>query len=331
MKAISFSEHGTADVLQLVELDIPSPELDDVVVRNHAIGVNYVDVQHRQGGIYNDVPLPLIPGIEAAGVVEAIGDEVTQFKVGDRVAYAGYMGGNYAEYTAVPEDRLFPIPDDIAFDIAAATVLQGITAYVLTHEVYPVQAGDWVLVHAAAGGVGNLLVQMAHNLGSVVIGTVSTDEKAQFARQLGADHLINYTEQDFEQVTNQLTNDLGVHVVYDAVGKTTFEQSLGCLRKRGMLVIYGQSSGTIPMFDVNRLSGITPNSTRGSSFLTWAAGSHYIEERDDLLKNASAVFDLLRAGQIQPQIAERFALADAAEAHRLLEARQVIGKLILIP
>ncbi|MEO0561464.1 MAG: quinone oxidoreductase [Chloroflexota bacterium] len=331
MKAVQLDRHGPPDVLQLVDLDVPAPSGTQVLVRNHAIGVNYVDVQHRAGGTYNPLDLPLIPGIEAAGLVEAVGDEVTEFRIGDRIAYAGYMGGNYAEYTLVPQDRLFPVPATIDFDTAAATVLQGITAYVLTHEVYPVQQGDWMLVHAAAGGVGSLLVQIGHHLGATVVGTVSTAEKADFAAQLGADHIIRYTQADFAHVTNQLTADVGVHVVYDAVGATTFDGSLACLRKRGMLVIYGQSSDPVPPFDVNRLSGITPGSGRGSQSITWAAGSHYIEERADLLANASALFNLLSAGHITPHIADRLPLTDAAEAHRRLEARQVIGKLILVP
>ncbi|MEO1663866.1 MAG: quinone oxidoreductase [Chloroflexota bacterium] len=330
MKVISFSKHGTPDVLRVLNVDVPAPTGNQVLVRNHAIGVNYVDVQHRQGGYY-EVELPLIPGIEAAGTVEAVGETVSEFATGDRVAYAGYMGGNYAEYTLVPEDRLFPVPDGIGFDVAAASVLQGITAYVLTHHTYPVQRGDWMLVHAAAGGVGSLLTQMGHYLGATVIGTVSTEEKAQFARQMGANHLIRYTEVDFEQATNQITDDVGVHVVYDAIGKTTFDKSLACLRKRGMMVVYGQSSGAVPPFDINRLSGITLGSGRGSLFLTWAAGSHYIEARQDLLDNAQSLFNLLLNGHIQPHIADRLPLTEAPEAHRRLEARRVMGKLVLIP
>ncbi|MEM9955099.1 MAG: quinone oxidoreductase [Chloroflexota bacterium] len=330
MKVISFSQHGSPDVLEVLDVDIPTPTGNQVLVHNQAIGVNYVDVQHRQGGYY-EVELPLISGIEAAGTVAAVGETASEFATGDRVAYAGYMGGNYAEYTLVPEDRLFPVPDGVDFDIAAASVLQGITAYVLTHHVYPVQHGDWILVHAAAGGVGSLLTQMGHYLGATVIGTVSTNEKAQFARQMGVNHVIRYTEADFEQVTNQLTDDVGVHVVYDAIGKTTFDKSLACLRKRGMMVVYGQSSGPVPPFDINRLSGITPSSGRGSLFLTWASGSHYIEARSDLLNNARDLFNLLLNERIQPYIADRLPLTEAAEAHRKLEAREVMGKLILMP
>jgi NADPH:quinone reductase len=192
MKAIAFSQHGSPDVLQVIDLDIPHPTGNYVLVRNHAIGVNYVDVQHHRQGSYYDVKLPLIPGIEAAGVVEAVGDNVTEFVPGDRVAYAGYMGGNYAEYMLVEENRLFPVPKEITFEIAAATALQGITAYVLTHHVYAVQADDWVLIHGAAGGVGSLLVQIASSLGARVIGTVSTEVKAQFAHETNAQHVVNH-------------------------------------------------------------------------------------------------------------------------------------------
>lgn len=328
MRAISFSQHGTADVLQLINLDIPTPGTNEVLVRNHAIGVNYVDVQHRQGGFY-DVALPLIPGIEAAGIIEAVGQHVTEFAIEDRVAYAGYMGGDYAEYTLVPEDRLVPVPTGIELETAAATLLQGITAYSLSHQVYNIQRDDWVLVHAAAGGVGSLLVQCALARGAQVIGTVSSETKAQFVRDLGVQHVIRYMQQDFEQVANDLTANIGVHVVYDGVSKDTFEKSIACLRKRGWMVIYGQAAGTAPLFDVNRLSGITPNSSRGSLILTWASVSHYIETHAELLANASKVFEMLMAGTMQPNIAARLPLTEAAQAHRMLESRHVVGKLLL--
>lgn len=332
MIAISFEQHGTADVLQIIHPPppVPTPGADDVLVRNQAIGVNYVDVQHRQGGIY-EVALPLIPGIEAAGIVEAVGAAVTDFKPGDRVAYGGYMGGNYAEYTLVKADRLVLVPDSIDLETAAATLLQGMTAYSLSHQVYRIQTGDWVLIHGAAGGVGSLLTQLALLRGATVIATVSSEAKAQFVRDLGAQHVILTSEQDFEHVTNQLTDNTGVHVVYDANGKDTFDQSLACLRKRGWMVIYGQSSGLVPPFDVNRLSGITPDSSRGSLFLTWAALSHYTETRQELLDCASAVFDLLAKGHLKPVISGKLPLTQAAQAHRLLENRQVSGKLLLIP
>ena len=332
MKAIIIKQHGDPDVLTLIDVPTPEPKMGDVLVKNQAIGVNYVDVQHRQGGFYA-VDLPFIPGIEGAGIVAAIGEDVTEFNIGDRVAYAGHMGGDYAEYTLVDEQRLVPIPDAISYEVAAATLLQGITAYGLTHHVYPVQADDWVLVHAAAGGVGSLLVQLANLRGATVIGTVSTEAKAQFAHTMGAHHTINYTEAEFDEVVNTLTDNQGVHVVYDAIGKTTFDKSLASLRKRGMMVIYGQSSGAVSLFDVNRLSGITPslNSGRGSLFLTWSAVSHYVEDRADLLAYCNAVFAYLANSDIKPNIADCLPLADAAEAHRRLEAREVMGKLLLIP
>lgn len=330
MQAISISTHGGPDVLRVVDLAIPTPTADQVLVRNHAIGVNFVDVQHRQGGIYA-VALPLIPGIEAAGVVEAVGPGATAFRPGDRVAYAGYMGGDYAEYTLVVESHLFPVPDAIDFETAAAISLQGITAHALTHQVYRVRPGDWVLIHAAAGGVGGLLLQIAKHLGARPIAAVSTEAKARFAREHGAEHAILYSTDHIVHTIDRLTSGAGVHVVYDAVGRDMFDASLASLRKRGTLVIYGLSSGPVPHFDINRLSGITPGSGRGSLSLIWAAASHYIEDRQELLAQTRAVFDLVQIGSLRPTIAGRLPLAEAAQAHRLLESRAVVGKLLLIP
>jgi NADPH:quinone reductase len=330
MKAIQFERHGGADVLEVVEMDTATPRGTDVLVRNRAIGVNYVDVQHRQGGYY-PVNLPLIPGIEAAGVVEAIGADVREFRVGDRVAYAGYMNGNYADYTCVPEERLIPVPDQIDFEQAAGGLMQGMTAYILTELVYPVKQGDWVLVQAAAGGVGLLLVQCAKLRGGHVIGTVSSAAKADVVREAGADHTIVYTEQDFEAKTLHITNNLGVHVVYDAVGQTTFEKGLRTLRKRGHMVVYGQTGGGALELDINRLSGITENSFAGSLTVTWAAASHYIEDRREMLDCAKAVFEMIGDKRLNIHIAERLPLERAADAHRMLESRQVAGKILLLP
>ncbi len=330
MKAISLSEYGSTDVLKLIEVDVPTPNRGEVLIKNTAVSVNFVDVQHRQGGFYNDLPLPLIPGIEGAGIIEAVGDDVTDFSSGDRVAY-GYMGGNYAEYTVVPAERVVNVPDHLDLELAAATLLQGITAYSLTRKVYPIQTSDWVLIHAAAGGVGSLLAQYALHLGATVIGTVSTQAKADFVKQFGVQHVVRYTQEDFEHVANQLTDNQGVHVVYDAVGKNTFEQSLMSLRKMGYLVIYGQSSGAPPLFDVNRLSGITPNSGRGSLFVTWASSGDYTAERADLIEHTSDVFQKLAAGTLTHHIADRIPLTEAVRAHKLLESRSIIGKLLLIP
>jgi NADPH2:quinone reductase len=330
MRAIQFDQHGSPDVLRLIDVPHPLPAPQGVVVRNEVIGVNYVDVQHRQGGYY-PVALPLIPGIEAAGIIASVGADVRGFAVGDRVAYAGYMGGNYAEYTPVPQEQLVPIPADLPAEAAAAGLLQGMTAHCLTHEVFPVQVGQTVLIHAAAGGVGALLVQLAKHAGAVVIATVSSAEKAAFARDIGADHVINYREQDFAPAVNALTRDEGVHVVYDAIGKPTFDGSLAVLRRCGHLVIYGQTGGGVPPIDINRLSGLTEPKTRGSLSLTWAALSHYNIERDTMLARARAVFDLMRAGGLQTHISHRLPLADAAHAHRLLEAREAFGKIVLLP
>jgi NADPH:quinone reductase len=330
MKAIRIDQHGSADMLHIVDIAVPVPQAAEVLVCNQAIGVNYVDVQHRQGTPY-PVSLPLIPGIEAAGVVETVGSKVTTIRPGERVAYAGYMGGNYAEYTVVPEDRLVPLPETINFEQAAGGLMQGLTAYILTHRVYPIQSNDWVLVQAAAGGVGLLLVQCAKLRGGQVIGTVSSGVKAEAVRAAGADHTILYTEQDFEAETMRLTDHQGVQVVYDAVGQTTFEKGLRSLRKRGHMVVYGQTSGGALPLDINRLSGITENSFSGSLTITWAAASHYIENRDDLLACARAVFDLMADERLTVKIAERLPLHRAADAHRLLESRQVAGKVLLLP
>ena len=331
MRAVQFDRHGNADVLQVVDVDMPQLGALDVLVRNQAIGVNYVDVQHRQGGYY-PVVLPLIPGIEAAGIVEAVGAKVRTLQAGDRVAYAGYMGGNYAEYTRVPVDKLVPLPDEISFEQAAGGLMQGLTAYVLTQQVYRVKHGDWVLVQAAAGGVGLMLVQLSKAYGATVIGTVSNTSKATAARKAGADHIIVYTEQDFHAAVMGLTRNEGVHVVYDAVGQTTFEGGMRSLRKRGHMVVYGQTSGSGPlMIDVNRLSGITTDSFAGSLTVTWAAASHYIEDYDDLMMCAKAVFKLMHDGHLNTRIAKQLPLKQAAKAHQMLESRQVAGKILLIP
>lgn len=330
MKAIRIDQHGGPEVLQVVKMPTPEVPAGHVLVRNHAIGVNYVDIQHRQGGYY-PVQLPLIPGIEAAGLVERTGEGVTRFQLGDRVAYAGYMGGNYADCTVVPEDQLVPVPEGVAFEVAGAGLLQGMTAHCLTQDVYAVQPGDVVLVHAAAGGVGSMLVQVAKQRGAVVIGTVSTEAKVAYVRSIGADHVIGHGKEDFAEATMQLTGGKGVHVVYDANGKSTFDQSLAVLRRRGYMVVYGQTSGAVPPFDINRLSGITDNSTRGAIFLTWAALSHYNTTHDELLTRASAVFQLIQARQLRMNIDRQLKLEQAAEAHRLLEQRATIGKLVLTP
>lgn len=330
MKAIVIPKHGGPEVMKLEERPMPAPHRTELLVHNQAIGVNFVDTQHRAGLNY-PVALPLIPGIEAVGVVAATGPDVSTFQVGDRVGYAGYMGGNYAEYTLVREEKLVPIPANLNFEIAAAALMQGLTAHCLTHSVYAIQPKDIVLVHAAAGGVGLFLVQMAKQRGATVIGTASTALKAQFARSLGADHVINYADEDFEAETMRLTEGLGVQVVYDAVGQATFDKGLNVLRAKGHMVVYGLSSGPIPPFDINRLSGIAGHSSQGSLHLTWATASDYTRERADLLWHAEEVLQWAADGTLTAPIARTLPLSEAAEAHRLLESREVVGKVILIP
>jgi NADPH:quinone reductase len=329
MKAVQIHQHGSPEVLTYLDLPMPEASGKMLLVRNTAIGVNFVDIQHRLGGYY-PVNLPLIPGTEAAGIVEAMGNEVSRFHIGQRVAYAGYMGGNYAEYTLVPEDQLVPIPDSLSEELAAASLLQGMTALCLSHTVYPIQQDDWVLVHAAAGGVGSLLVQMAKLRGAKVIGTVSNASKAQAAKEAGADYIIRYQEEDFESETLRITEGKGVHVVYDAIGKATFDKSIRVLAQRGWMVVYGQTSGAVPPFNINDLSGLT-NVGKGSLFLTWAALSHYNTSYDELASRAAQVFEMLLKGDLKVLISGCFPLKDAAEAHRLLESRSVAGKLLLIP
>lgn len=330
MKAILIHQHGGPEVLQLEAIPAPKPQAREVLVKNQAIGVNFVDTQHRAGLNY-PVKLPLIPGIEAAGLVEAVGSEVSEFSVGDRVAYAGYMGGNYAQYTVVPAEKLIPIPPRLTFEAAAATLLQGMTAHCLAYSVYPIKAGDRVLIQAAAGGVGLLLVQLAKQQGARVIGAVSTPEKAELVRAVGADHVLVHNQVDFEIETMRLTQGEGVHAVYDSVGRPTFDKGLKVLRAQGYMVVFGLSGGPVPLFDINRLSGITGSGHKGSLFLTWATLSDYTAKREDLLWRAGEVFDRVAAGSLTVPVARIFPLREAAEAHRLIESRQVIRKVLLAP
>ena len=330
MKAVIVRAHGGPEVLQVEDLPVPRPGRAEILVKNQAIGLNFVDTQHRAGQNY-PVELPLIPGVEAAGFVEDVGEEASEFKPGDRVGYAGYMGGNYAEYTVVPEEKLVPIPKAVDFKAAAASLLQGMTAHCLTQSVYPIKADDVVLIHAGAGGVGLFLVQMARNAGAKVITTVSNAEKAERATALGADEVILYTQVDFAIETMRLTEGAGVHAVFDAVGKATFEQGIQVLRPQGYMILYGLSSGPVPPYDINRLSGITGSNNKGSLFLTWPTLSDYAATREDLLWRASDVMKWIQDGIIQVQLAQVLPLADVAEAHRMLQSRQVIGKLVLIP
>lgn len=319
MRAIRVHEHGGPEVLRLEDVPAPEPGPGQARVRLEYSGVNFIDVYHRTG-LYK-LPLPFTPGSEGAGVVDAVGDDVQEVQVGDRVAFAG-QPGSYAEQVVVDASRLVPVPDDVDLELAAAVMLQGLTAHSLAHSVYPLKEGDVALVHAAAGGVGLLLVQLAKRRGARVIGTTSTEEKAALAREAGADHVILYTKEDFVQAVRRLTHGRGVDVVYDSVGKTTFDGSLASLCPRGMLVSFGQSSGPIPPFDVLRLS-------RGSLFLTRPVMMDYTATRDELLWRARELFDWIRRRELSVRVDRVLPLEDAAAAHRLLEGRKTAGKLVL--
>jgi NADPH:quinone reductase len=322
MKVIQIKQTGGPEVLEDVDLPIPEPKPNEAVVKIAASGVNFIDVYQREGRY--KLPLPFIAGQEGAGVATAVGAEVKSPKSGDRVAFCGVQG-SYAEYAAVPADRLVPIPKGVNDREGAAAILQGMTAHYLVHDSFSLKRGQTALIHAAAGGVGLLLVQMAHNLGARVIGTVSTEEKAQLARDAGADEIIFYTETDFEAETKRLTGGKGVDVVYDSVGKTTFEKGLNVLRPRGMMVLFGGSSGAVPPFDPIILS------QKGSLFLTRPTLIHYIITRDDLIARAEAVFGMIADRKLKMRIEHVYKLSDAQQAHRELEGRKTTGKLLLIP
>jgi len=321
MQAIQVRTHGGPEALEFVEIDRPVPHGGEALVRLEAIGVNFIDVYHRTG-LYK-LPLPLVPGSEGAGVVESVGEGVMVVEKGDRVAYAMARGA-YAEYAAVPAQMLVPIPAGVDFKTAAAAMLQGMTAHYLALSTYPLHAGDSALVHAAAGGVGGLLVQIAKMRGARVFGTVSTEEKAKIARGDGADEVIRYTECDFEAEVMRLTDGKGVNVVYDSVGKTTFDKSLNCVTRRGLLALFGQSSGPVPSFDPSRLA-------KNGIYLTRPSLAHYTADRDELLWRARDVLGWIAEGRLKLRIDREMPLRDAAEAHRLLESRKTMGKLLLVP
>ncbi len=322
MKAIQVKQTGGAEALQVVDVPVPQPKANEAVVKVAASGVNFIDVYHREGRY--PVPVPFVIGQEGAGAVSAVGAEVKSVKAGDRVAWTGIMG-SYAEYVAVPADRLVKIPEGVNEREAAATMLQGMTAHYLAYSTFPLKRGETALIHAAAGGVGLLLVQLAHNIGARVIGTVSTEEKAKLAREAGADEIILYTKSDFEIETKRLTNGKGVDVVYDSVGKTTFEKGLNLLRPRGMMVLFGGSSGAVPPFDPIILT------QKGSLFLTRPMLGHYTATREELEARASALFGMIAAKKLKLRIEHIYPLQEAQQAHRDLEGRKTTGKLLLIP
>jgi NADPH:quinone reductase len=322
MKAIQVNQPGGPEAMELAELTVPVPKANEAVVKMSASGVNFIDVYFREGRY--KAPMPFVLGQEGAGVVNAVGGDVTSVKNGDRVAWTGLLG-SYAEYAAVPADRLVPIPDGVTDQQAASAMLQGMTAHYLSHDTYPLKHGETALVHAAAGGVGLLLVQMAHNIGARVIATVSTDQKATLAREAGADDVILYTTSDFEEETKRLTGGKGVDVVYDSVGKTTFEKGLNVLRPRGFMVLFGGSSGAVSPFDLIALS------QKGSLYVTRPTLGHYIATREELVARSGAVFGMMAAGKLKLRIEHIYPLAEAKQAHRDLEGRKTTGKLLLIP
>jgi NADPH2:quinone reductase len=322
MKAIQVSQTGGPEALVLVDLPAPNPKANEAVVQVKAAGVNFIDVYFREGRYPAQVPF--INGQEGAGVVTEVGSDVSEVQPGDRVAYTGVIG-SYAEFAAVPANRLVKIPDELNLEQAAAAMLQGMTAHYLLHSTYKLQAGETALIHAAAGGVGLLLVQMAKKIGARVIGTAGAAEKAQLARDAGADECIVYTEADFETETRRLTNGKGVNVVYDGVGKATFDKDLNVLVPRGYLVLFGGSSGAVPPFDLIKLS------QKGSLYITRPTLVNYIATRDDLEWRATDVLGMIAGGDLKLRIHKAYPLADAAQAHRDLEGRKTTGKLLLIP
>ncbi|HMC21280.1 MAG TPA: quinone oxidoreductase [Thermoanaerobaculia bacterium] len=321
MHAIQVEQVGGLEVLKYIELEKSKPKRGEALVRLESIGVNFVDVYHRTG-LYK-LPLPFTPGSEGAGVVEEVGEGVTEVKKGDRVAYA-MVRGAYSEYAVVSAEMLVPIPSGVDSRTAAAAMLQGMTAHYLAISTYALKKSDTALVHAAAGGVGGLLVQVAKMRGARVLGTVSTEEKAKIARDDGADEIIHYTEKDFESETMRLTDNKGVSVVYDSVGQTTFDKSLNCVTRRGTLALFGQSSGPVPPFDPARLA-------KNGIFLTRPSLVHYIADRKELLWRAGEVLSWIKEGRLKVRIDRELPLRDAAEAHRLIESRKTMGKVLLKP
>ncbi|MBI4562694.1 MAG: quinone oxidoreductase [Candidatus Rokubacteria bacterium] len=322
MKAVRVQQFGGPEAMKLDELPTPAPGPGQARVKIEAAGVNFIDIYQRSGLLKGALPLAL--GLEGAGTVEAVGPNVTEVKVGDRVAWTG-VSGSYATHNVIAGDRLVVLPAKLSFQDGAGAMLQGMTAHYLSHTTYPLKPGDSCLVHAAAGGVGLLLCQMAKTRGARVIGTVSTEAKAKLAREAGAEEVILYTQQDFEAEVKRLTGGKGVNVVYDSVGKDTFDKSLNCLALRGYLVLYGQSSGPVPPFDAQVLNA------KGSLFLTRPSLFHYTDTRQALLQRAGEVLGWIEAGKLRLRVERTYPLAEAAEAHKALAGRQTTGKILLLP
>ncbi|HKT51659.1 MAG TPA: quinone oxidoreductase [Candidatus Angelobacter sp.] len=322
MKAVQVQKTGGPEVLTLVDVPVPKPKPNEAIVKMAASGVNFIDVYFREGRYPS--PLPFVDGQEGAGTVTEVGNDVKTLKPGDHVAYSNVLG-SYAEYAAVPAEKLVKVPSGISDEQAAAAMLQGMTAHYLVHSTYALKRDETALIHAAAGGVGLLLVQMAKNIGARVIGTAGTEEKAKLAKDAGADEVIVYTKQDFEAETKRLTGNKGVDVIYDGVGKATFEQDLNLLRPRGYLVLFGGASGAVPPFDPIKLS------QKGSLFLTRPTLMNYTSTREELELRAGDVLQWIAAGKLKLRIAHKYKLTDAAQAHRDLEGRKTTGKIILLP
>lgn len=322
MNAIQIQTTGGPEVLRVVDLPIPVPGPGQVLIRVEAVGVNFIEIYFRKGQY--KATMPLVPGTEAAGTVEELGSGVTGFKAGDLVASVGVLG-SYAEYALVPAAQLVKVPDGLTPEQAAAAMLQGMTAHYLAKSTYPLKAGDTALIHAGAGGVGLLLTQMAAKIGARVITTVSTQEKAELSREAGAAEVILYTEQDFLAEAKRLTGGKGVEVVYDSVGKTTFESSLNCLRPRGLMALFGGSSGPVPTFDLIQLS------SKGSLFITRPTLWHYIGTRQELEWRAGEVLGAVASGELKLRMEHMYPLADAGRAQDDMENRKTTGKILLEP
>lgn len=321
--AIRIHATGGPDVLSWDDVSVGAPGSGQVLLRQHAVGLNYIDVYHRSG-LYKLAALPAVIGMEGAGTVEAVGPEVSEFKPGDRVAYAGVLGA-YAQERLIPADRLVRLPDAISFETAAGMMLQGMTVRYLLRETYPCTADTVMLFHAAAGGVGLIACQWARAIGATMIGTVGSDEKAALAKEAGCTHVINYRTEDYVARVKEITGGKGCDVVYDSVGKDTFPSSLDCLKPKGLWVSFGNASGPVPPFDMAILSA------KGSLFATRPSVMTYTAERKDLVANAADLFDMVAKGAVKISVTRTYPLADAASAHRDLEARATTGSVVLIP